>query len=116
MQATKVSCPHCHGTLKSSRPLPAGATVQCLKCGNPFTVSAPTAVAAPATAAALTATPFAIGSAPIIARRSAAQGNRALMLTLILGGLLLFLGAGAAVAIYCFSAMGTNPATTVADN
>lgn len=40
MAANKVHCPLCHAVLKSSKPIPAGSRVKCLKCGEPFVVAA----------------------------------------------------------------------------
>jgi hypothetical protein len=38
MATSKVACPHCQSTLKSSRPLPAGMEVRCPKCHASFKV------------------------------------------------------------------------------
>lgn len=132
MLATKVSCPHCHGVLKSNRPIPAGKTLQCLQCGTPFTTPAAPAVetlpnlalrhptladvSVAAPVAARAPAPVAVGVAPPPVRAvpvnvaAPDRGNYALTLGLLAGGLVLFLGTGIALAVYCFTAGGnTNP-------
>lgn len=39
MSQSKITCPHCGAGLKSSRTLPVGKQVTCLKCQAPFTIS-----------------------------------------------------------------------------
>ncbi len=105
MLATNVSCPACHGILKSSRPLRPGKNVQCLKCGTYFSVPGPVAVPVAVGVAPPAATPVAVGVAPPAAVAARSPG-RVLVLTAVLGGLVLFLGGGLALAVYCFSHEG----------
>ncbi len=40
MAASKVVCPHCQTILRCSKPVPAGKQITCVKCRNPFLVTA----------------------------------------------------------------------------
>ncbi|MGH7225554.1 MAG: hypothetical protein ACRELF_20235, partial [Gemmataceae bacterium] len=46
MLATKISCPHCHKSLKMSKPPKVGHRVLCSRCGRSFAVSADAVVGA----------------------------------------------------------------------
>src|SRR5262245_23174702 len=97
-----LSCPLCHSTVASTRPLPVGKVIRCLQCGTPFPVPAPVAggVASPPPLALPVAVPAA----------ASGQGSNALALTLVLGGLVLLLGTGLVLAVYCFTAFTPPPA------
>src|SRR5262249_17224557 len=39
MLATKITCPHCQVAMKTTKAVPVGSTIRCLKCRQPFTVA-----------------------------------------------------------------------------
>lgn len=113
----KVACPHCHATLKTARPLPLGKQVKCPGCSQMFTVTSEALqeAAGAASGAASSAKGGAAGPQPVadvsaigvapdgLSISSQPSGNRKPALILMLVGCLLFLGAGAGLAYFCFS-------------
>jgi hypothetical protein len=116
MLLNKVACPHCQTTLKSQRGIPQGWSITCRKCGAAFTAEAAAATtvlqaapfAPPPSPSAITSSPSRVTLTPLPYDPDAAEpvhsepGNHAMLLCLVFGGLLLFLGMGAALALYCF--------------
>jgi hypothetical protein len=100
MAVFKVPCPKCNAVLKSAVALPEGATVKCPQCKSSFRVQQQGAVRANvATAHA----PRSHAPTPLIsipAMAPAAGPNRGLRVALVLIGLLMFLGTGAALLVW----------------
>lgn len=96
MSPSQVTCPHCRTILQSAQPLPVSKRVRCRSCGTSFTIGmdrpAPLSAGAPAVPAGIDL--------------PAKQGVSAKALLSICMGALLFLGAGVALAVYCFSGGG----------
>ncbi len=96
MAATPVTCPHCRRVLAAAHPPRPGLSLQCPACGHRLAGSP----AAPAQA--VQAVPPLPGPPPL-APAERAPGARVLTLALAFGGLLLFLGLGVGLAVYCLS-------------
>jgi predicted Zn finger-like uncharacterized protein len=118
MLATRVDCPHCRTSLITSQPLPLGQTVKCPKCGQAFTVASGERrpaqpreeitrfpAAAPAQVHIVHAPDHAHGGPPQQGPfpHPPSQGINAKVLAAVIAGSLLFLGAGIALVVFCFS-------------
>jgi hypothetical protein len=77
----KITCPHCHAVLKSSKPIRPGKAITCLKCQGRFTVRQ--------------ADQDTLVSSPFQPPRSFSLGT-----WLVLGGLLLILVVGGGLTVY----------------
>ncbi len=129
MFATQVACPQCRAVLKLAQPVAVGYPLQCPVCGVSFAVS-PEGIRAAGTA--LGPDGYAVSSPRVDTRADVPRvrtrleapryenplapapylpyaqapppaGNRALLLSLIIGGVLLFVGTAIGLAILCFS-------------
>ncbi len=98
MPPSDITCPQCRQILKLPRLVPPGAAVRCPRCNHGFAVPAHAIRVGPASPAPPPGPPL---PAP-----PPAGGSRGLTLALVFGAVLLFLGVGFGLAVYCLSGDG----------
>lgn len=122
MPIRKVACSHCHAILKTAKELRPGKRVKCPQCGELFTVSSDAVQTSPSTSYPVAQPAAGAGGAkpsgpgPSLAGSlgespppSASAATNRGVLALIIAGALLFLGAGAGLAFFCFSGGKSSP-------
>jgi hypothetical protein len=119
MYPNQVSCPRCRAVLSSPQPIQPGSRLRCPKCGGAFTSDAITANP-PVLAAIVAAGPRVPpplppdGGGPPWDGRRAGPGSNALAISLVAGGILLFVGGGVLVLVLILSG-GSGGDNKVAD-
>src|SRR5437016_11607239 len=93
MPVQKVACPQCRRILKSPQPLPIGKMVKCSRCGVSFPVTEKGMARAKTEAQP---------PGPPSDARVLTAGIDMVRLGVVLIGVFVYLGAGAALALYCF--------------
>jgi hypothetical protein len=82
----QVTCPHCQAALRSQQPLRVGKAIRCVRCRGKFIVKQPD--------------PDTLISVPY---QAPPRASSRLSMWLALGGLLVLLGGGAGLAVYCLT-------------